>query len=208
MLKVKDSDGLPGLEVLQRFDEQLDCLLKAEINGLSPGLRDILKDYSVQINDLLAANDDESLPRLRGILRHHSLKLEGLGKRYFELNLTAFHLNLVECQKVGVTQSEVGSRLQYYEDGTFTTKSLSYVSVWANECSVQETFNIYEKYQSEATEKIKELLVQRAKTKYDRMFEATEERVAREEAEMGCTMEEHHARIKDLDEYLYNRMNN
>jgi hypothetical protein len=208
MLEVKDSNALPGLDVLQRFDEQLDCLLKAEINGRSPGLRDILKDYDAKLKHLLEVDNDESILRLIGILRHHSLRLEELGKRCFELDLTAFHLDPFECQKVGVTQSEVSSRVQCYEDGTFTTKSLNYVSVWMNECSTQETLNIYEKYQLEAIEKVKELLVQRAKKKYDRMFETPEERTMRYERELGCTLEDHRKRMKDLDEHLYNRMNN
>lgn len=205
MLEIKDSHTLPGLNILRSFNKQLDCLLRTEINGHLPGLKDILNDYSAQLNCLLESDNCESALRLEGILRHHSLKLEKLEKHRFEIYLDAFHLDPIECQKNGATQSEIGSKLEYYEDGTCTPESLKYLSVCMDKFSIQETLSIYEKYQLEAIGKIKEILIQRAIEKYNQMFETREERVAREQSEIGCVMAEYHTRMEDLHEHLYNR---
>jgi hypothetical protein len=205
MLEIKDSHTLPGLDILRSFNKQLDCLLKTEIDGHLPGLKDILNDYSAQLNYLLEADDRESALRLEGILKHHSLKLEKLEKHRFEIYLDAFHLDPIECQKNGATQSEIGSKLEYYEDGTCIAESLKYLSVCMDKFSIQETFSIYEKYQLEAIGKIKETLIQRAIDKYNQIFETREERVALEQSGMGYAMAEHHARMEDLHEHLYDR---
>ena len=158
-MKYMNDDGLPNLDILRLLDKNLDRVLKTEINGKFPGLREVLKDYETQIKYLLEADDDESLPRLDGILIHHSQKLEKLHMSSFKLDLTAFNLDPIKCKENGVTQSDCGHTEKCYEDGTFVSGPLSYLIY---ECSIQEIFNIYEKFQLEAMEKIKERLIERA----------------------------------------------